>query len=621
MCLLHTISGLAIFICYINQLTFFSGCIVLNARRISASRHWLTCHKTRSRDEMRDDGANLLQVMLCGGRPPQRIGDEGGLCRKFSKLMNTIYPRILLNGISKCVVFVLFIAYFSLSVWGASRIGRGLQLESVVRPDSYLAQFIQWDKKYFPNTGPIVMFSIHQSVPYHTPEVQKDIHAFLNAVQASPYVVNGSQISWIDDYIQYRQEKNLSAHGGREFITTLTTQFLEDNPRYREDLKTNTRGDRVVASRFYVLCRKLNSSEVEGDFMLHMRHLANSSPLNTIAYSYDFVYYEHFVSILKNTLLPVGVTMIGMLFVALVFIPHPIAVTCVTLSMVSVVVGMVGFMHFWGLALSAITTIQIILSVGICVSFSVHISHAFMTATGKNRNERVTVALEKVGVPILNGALSSLLCAIMLSFGTSFIFTSFFKTMILVFVLGVLHSLVFLPVMLSFIGPRRTSRPRVFIPISPSSRSLQDTIRHNSIIRPPPGISRRHSSRSLTSSDGLSENFSPVPTSPNDVTFVFTGGPREGSPLEEDIVPRRRVSFNLGEAPKIVTVADASEQTTLDMEGDSVNPSFSPDDEQPSEKHACVCKPPIETITMETIPEGDEVEREEERPLTEGIEV
>ena len=144
---------------------------------------------------------------------------------------------------------------------------------------------------------------------------------------------------------------------------------------------------------------QVNSSDDEGELMLTARSLAGNSsaprpPMR--AFSPYFVFYEHYVSIMKNTLLPVGVTMIGMLFVALVFIPHPIAVTCVTASMSSVVVGMMGWMHFWGLALSAIATIQIILGVGICVSFTVHTTHAFMTATGKNRNERVAAALAKV---------------------------------------------------------------------------------------------------------------------------------------------------------------------------------------------------------------------------------
>ena len=66
----------------------------------------------------------------------------------------------------------------------------------------------------------------------------------------------------------------------------------------------------------------------------------------------------------------------------------------------------------------------------------------------------------QVALPILNGAAASLLSTLVMALGHSYVFVSFYKTMILVFVLGVLHSIVFLPVLLSFIGPRRTSRPR-----------------------------------------------------------------------------------------------------------------------------------------------------------------
>jgi len=70
----------------------------------------------------------------------------------------------------------------------------------------------------------------------------------------------------------------------------------------------------------------------------------------------------------------------------------------------------------------------------------------------------------QVALPILNGAAASLLSTLVMALGNSYVFVSFYKTMILVFVLGVLHSIVFLPVLLSFVGPRRTSRPRTFAP-------------------------------------------------------------------------------------------------------------------------------------------------------------
>ena len=71
--------------------------------------------------------------------------------------------------------------------------------------------------------------------------------------------------------------------------------------------------------------------------------------------------------------------------------------------------------------------------------------------------------LLQVTLPILNGALGSMLSTLVMALGNSHVFVSFYKTMILVFVLGVLHSIVFLPVLLSFVGPQRTSQPRTFV--------------------------------------------------------------------------------------------------------------------------------------------------------------
>ena len=63
----------------------------------------------------------------------------------------------------------------------------------------------------------------------------------------------------------------------------------------------------------------------------------------------------------------------------------------------------------------------------------------------------------------------------MLAFASSYTFNSFFKSILLVIVLGLGHSLLLLPVILSFIGPRRTSKPRVFVPISsPANRPPGD---------------------------------------------------------------------------------------------------------------------------------------------------
>ena len=417
---------------------------------------------------------------------------------------------------------------------------KGFRFEEIIHKDSNLSTYLSKNSQYFPDNGPVIMFVITKPVEYHKPTNINNMKNALASAESIQETVDGSGISWMDYFVRHLSSKNITfPKNEKKLIQYLNDNFLHEHPQFQNDLKINEDLCQIEASRFYVLSKDLTNSQGEVELLTETRSVANSSPLPMIAYSTKFPYYEQYVTVFKDTMLAVGVTMIGLLFVALVFIPHPIAVCCVTVSMLSVVLGMVAFMAFWGLELSAITTIQIILCVAFCVDFTVHMSHAFMTATGKNRNERVTVALEKVGIPILNGAISSFIGISMLSLGDSYIFKTFFKTLILVQVLVLFHSVVFLPVMLSFIGPRRTSKPRVFIQVSHSVRSLQDTYRANSIVRPVANLD----STKLPKVAVVRHASPPSPT----ITRSHSFSEIEGSTsLTSDCVGRR-VSFAVGE--------------------------------------------------------------------------
>ncbi|ESO12453.1 hypothetical protein HELRODRAFT_93299 [Helobdella robusta] len=466
-------SGLGIFLCYMNQLTFFSGCIVLISRRSKC------CQRKKKQ---------IPQESLCLGNSLNSCDRKSfsapavGICETFSKYFSKYYPKILLHWVGKTITVIIFVAYVCMSIYGVTRLEEGLNLEALVPSEHYYRHHAVIDYKFFPNCGIVVTFVIHQPITYHEVRTQEKVHSFLKSVEASDFVVDNSSVSWLEAYnhsLMSKDKPKRKVWNASEFGKKLQTEFLPKNFQYLADVKFSKHAKSpwvIEASRFYVVCHRTNTSEDEKDLMLEMRKLASNSSLPMKAFSPNFVFYEHYASIVKNTLLPVGVTVIGMLFVALVFIPHPIAVTCVIGSMASVVVGMMGFMQLCSLALSAITTMQIILGVGICVSFTVRTSHAFMTATGKSRNERVTSALVKVGASILTGASCSSLSAFALYYGSSFIFASFFKTMAFALFLGVLHSIVFLPVMLSFVGPRRTGKPRLFIPTTaPSSTPSADS--------------------------------------------------------------------------------------------------------------------------------------------------
>ncbi len=107
---------------------------------------------------------------------------------------------------------------------------------------------------------------------------------------------------------------------------------------------------------------------------------------------------------------------------------------------------------FRGLNIETVAAVLITIALGLAVDYSAHIAHAFMVKSG-TRDERVYQAMVDIGPAVLNGGFSTFLAFVMLMTARSAVFLIFFKIFFLVVTFGVYHGLVFLPVVLSFVGP------------------------------------------------------------------------------------------------------------------------------------------------------------------------
>jgi hypothetical protein len=90
--------------------------------------------------------------------------------------------------------------------------------------------------------------------------------------------------------------------------------------------------------------------------------------------------------------------------------------------------------------------------IGFSVDFSAHISYSFMASDGETAEEKLADALEKVGLPIVQGSVSSIFGVIVLGFIPAYIYRTFFKTVFMVMFFGALHGLLLLPVLLTIFG-------------------------------------------------------------------------------------------------------------------------------------------------------------------------
>lgn len=132
-------------------------------------------------------------------------------------------------------------------------------------------------------------------------------------------------------------------------------------------------------------------------------------------------------------------------------------------------------MYLWDLTMNVLTCMTMVVSVGLCVDFSAHIVHFYLSSQGTPRSrlqetmtrcssrdmartEWITISITltlatRVGPAVFNGGISTLLAFVLLATSSSYVFLSFFKIFLLICLLGLTHGLLVLPVLLVLVNP------------------------------------------------------------------------------------------------------------------------------------------------------------------------
>lgn len=113
----------------------------------------------------------------------------------------------------------------------------------------------------------------------------------------------------------------------------------------------------------------------------------------------------------------------------LVYLPLPPPNLCsisVGLMVAFVDVELVGFLYWAGLSFNSVTSINLLIAVGVTVDYSAFYAFSFMTKVG-TRAERAEEALRQFGVAVFNGGFTLFLAILPLALSQSYIFITFFK--------------------------------------------------------------------------------------------------------------------------------------------------------------------------------------------------
>nr|XP_040578462.1 LOW QUALITY PROTEIN: patched domain-containing protein 3-like [Lepeophtheirus salmonis] len=452
-------TGACVAFTYLWHITFFGGCMAIAGYAEKSNRHSLTCLTVIPKSKA--ESKNWLYRIFCSGgiSPDDPFNKKDNAENAIMVIFRDYVARAINNGYFKIFVLVFFTFYLVIAGWGVSNIQEGLERKKLARYDSYSVEFYEMEDTYFREYPYRVNVVLSGHFNYSNLQVQNDVEKLLKKLENSSFVDHVYTESWYRDFLDYvKRNKDfaeLDISTEENFISTLKEVYLGSGfTHYVKDVHFSTDNKSIIASRFLIQGTKIYNTNDEKKFVQELRYVCLTSNYNVTVFHPYFIYFDQFLMVLPTTIQCITVAAFVMMFISLIFIPNPVCSLWVAFSIISIEVGVVGFMTLWGVGLDSISMINLIMCIGFSVDFSAHISYHYMSCEKSfTDKERIRDSMYALGLPIVQGAISTILGVVGLALAPSYVFITFFKMVFLVIVLGALHGLLVLPILLSIFGP------------------------------------------------------------------------------------------------------------------------------------------------------------------------
>ena len=435
---------------YLLQASWFVACLSLDEKRIKDKRNAFcpSCVKY-----------------------PESWQPSESSQKQFGKVFLMKYSKLLNFQVYKIFVLLLSLLACGAGLWGTINIRTKFDPSLLLPPHSYLLDWIRTHKIDFPKDGwgsDIYTGKIDPLLDL--PQIDSMVKEMANLTEGEDRVLKGID-SWWFKFKDYVQTSKGSLHptssyselgyDPQNFSLDLSNfLFSQVGARYTTNilldgkLTCNSPAPPILATKTGFQYDRFTGPTQHAPARRKVEKVMDSHQLSssrTFSHSKIYAAWETDETIAKELWRNMGLAMMCVFVITLLLLANVKICVLVLLCVVLTLVDIVGMLHFWGITIDTLSCVNIVLAIGLCVDYSAHIAHAFMVAEG-SAIERSQIALATMGPAIINGGITTFIAVVPLIFSASHVFLTFFKVFFLTVLFGLFHGIIFLPVILSWIG-------------------------------------------------------------------------------------------------------------------------------------------------------------------------
>ena len=431
-------AGLLGCIQFVYQITFFVALIVLEDKRMRSNRNdCIFCIK--------NEGALNDHV----------FEEEQEKKTQLQEIIGA-YTQAIQHQTSKQFIISFFALIFFISAYIATKAETKFNMKKMYPLDSFILKNIndmdKYASSYCSNKAEIYFRNVDVSQQKTKDAMISYMHDLIN----THYISSPPFTFWLLDFSNFVEDHQILHN---ETFSKQVDLFLQTHPYdylHSKDIVRDAWGN-ITASRTRIMFDEVKQFDVKAQrsafnkqLEITMNQPKNEASDDLSFFTYGKMYYkwELWEKLGKETIATAIYSLCLILCLSLLFLAQPSASFLLVSTVFMIYLELLAWTILCGLGFNILTAISILASVGIIFDYTIHYSASYFEIEEKNGKTEKNMLT--VGTSILQGGLTIFLGILPLGYQSTLVIRTMFVTLVGVVILGILHGLLFIPVVLSY---------------------------------------------------------------------------------------------------------------------------------------------------------------------------